>query len=319
MAERVLVTGGLGCIGAWVCRVLVQQGNEPVVFDLAQDNRRLEAILAPAERGSVQVIAGDLTRADEVTAAVARSGATRVIHLAALQIPLVRANPSLGAAVNVVGTTNVFEAAKAAGVARVVFASSVAIYGPPDRYADEILPADAEPMPADLYGAFKVANELSAKVYWERDGISSIGLRLHTVYGPGRDQGITSEPTRAILAAGDGHPFRISYGGKCGFSYVEDVAETFVRATEVRFAGAESFGVQGHVVSVEDFVAAIRAALGDHVEVTTGSSTLPLPAGMDETALSRLLGGVPNRSLEDGIRATAVHRGRGRPSRGLVG
>lgn len=314
MAEPVLVTGGLGCIGAWVCRVLLQQGKKPVVFDLARDTRRLEAILTPAERDSVQIIAGDLTMADEVKAAVARSGATRLIHLAALQIPLVRANPSLGAAVNVVGTTNVFEAAKAAGISRVVFASSVAIYGPPDRYATEILPDDAEPLPADLYGAFKVDNELSAKVYWERDGITSIGLRLHTVYGPGRDQGITSEPTKAVLAACEGLPFHISYGGKCAFSYAEDVAETFVRATEIAFQGAESYGVQGHVVSVEDFVAALRAVLGGDVDVTTGSGPLPLPAGMEDTALQRLLGEVPNRSLEDGISATAVHHRRGRAS-----
>jgi len=307
MGEPVFVTGGLGCVGAWVCRVLLESGDQPVVFDLAADKHRLDAIMAASEVSSVRVIAGDLTDHLAVRAAVEASGAERIIHLAALQVPLVRANPPLGAAVNVVGTTNVFESARVLGLDRVVFASSVAIYGPPGDYDTEILPNEATPRPADLYGAFKVDNELSAKIYHQRDGVSSIGLRPHTVYGPGRDQGITSEPTQAILAATAGDPYEISYGGRAGFMYVEDVARTFVLASKVAFEGAESYGMRGVVASIGDFVRAISTVLGPDVEVTHGSALLPLAVGLDETELAALLGPVPNRSLEDGVRATAEH------------
>lgn len=310
MSDPVLVTGGLGCIGAWVCRALLADGDQPVVFDLGTDTRRLDGIMSRSETSSIRIVNGNLTDLDSVRRAAEIADIRRIIHLAALQVPFVRANPSIGAAVNVVGTVNVFETAKALSVDRVVYASSVAVFGPPHDYESKVLPHDAHPNPADLYGAFKVCNELSAKVYWARDGVCSVGLRPHTVYGPGRDEGITSDPTKAILAAAEGRPFEIGYGGHGGFSFVEDVARIFVQASKVRFEGAESFGIEGCVASVEEFIGAIKTVLGNGIEITYRPATLPIAFGMDGTALCRLLGSVPNRSLEEGIRATVEHHRR---------
>ena len=102
---------------------------------------------------------------------------------------------------NVVGTVNVFEAAKAAEIQKVVYASSIAVYGGKDEYEGELLPHHALANPHTHYGVFKQANEGTARIYWQDDGIASIGLRPYTLYGPGRDQGLTSTPTQAMLAA----------------------------------------------------------------------------------------------------------------------
>ena len=113
-----------------------------------------------------------------------------------------------------IGTLAVFEAALALKdqVQRVVYASSAAVHGPADPaggpIADEVRLA-----PLTHYGAYKVCNELNARVYWLDHGITSIGLRPWTVYGVGRDFGMTSEPTKAIKSVAVGRPYRISYGG----------------------------------------------------------------------------------------------------------
>ena len=119
-----------------------------------------------------------------------------MIHLAALQVPFCRADPPLGARVNVLGTVNVFEAAKARPhLAPITYASSIAAFDANGTMAGH---------PGTIYGVYKRANESTAAVYFAENGVSSTGLRPHTVYGVGRDQGLTSAPTTAMLAAAAG-------------------------------------------------------------------------------------------------------------------
>src|SRR5215510_3653889 len=127
--ERFLVTGALGCIGAWVVRNLIREGVPTAIFDLANDSRRLRLIMSEDELVRVQMQSGDIANLSDVEGALQATGATHVIHLAALQVPFCKADPSLGARVNVLGTVNVFEAAKRSALARVAYASSAAVYG----------------------------------------------------------------------------------------------------------------------------------------------------------------------------------------------
>ena len=132
--QHVLITGALGCIGAWVVCKLVRDGVAVSVFDLSADAQRMRLIMSDAEISRVQFLRGDITDQAAVEAAFAQSQPTQLIHLAALQIPACKANPVLGARVNVVGTVNVFEAAKKVGIKHLVHASSVGVYGPPQDY-----------------------------------------------------------------------------------------------------------------------------------------------------------------------------------------
>ena len=135
---RVLITGGYGCIGAWIIRNLLARGDEVWVYDLKEDPRRLRLIL-PEERGREgRVRPGRRDRpAGALAGAIAEHGITHVIHLAGLQVPTCRADPLLGAKVNVLGTLAVFEAVKAAGDAGASGSSTpvrAAVFGGPDKY-----------------------------------------------------------------------------------------------------------------------------------------------------------------------------------------
>ena len=140
--ERFFVTGALGCLGAWVVHNLVREGIDVSVYDLGQSTHRLELLMEHDEIARIHFFKDDITDAEAVARAVTECGANRIIHLAALQVPFCRANPSLGAAVNVVGTVNVFEAAKQAGISSVVYASSMAVYGGAELYGPEVQDGD---------------------------------------------------------------------------------------------------------------------------------------------------------------------------------
>src|SRR5262249_50275641 len=143
--EHFVITGGMGCVGAWVIRNLVQSRVPVTVFDLSTDGHRFELTMPSDEIGQAHYVQGDLTNTDAVGQAVSASGATHVIHLAALQVPFCRENPPLGAAVNVVGTVNMFEAVKRRRerLRHVVYVSSAAIFRAADaRREGERTPPD---------------------------------------------------------------------------------------------------------------------------------------------------------------------------------
>src|SRR3954451_6221711 len=162
MAEPVLVTGVLGCIGAWTARLLLEDGRSVVGYDLGPSQHRLELVLTPEQRARLTLVRGDITDAAALGRALDEHEVGSIVHLAALQLPFCRADPELGARVNVLGTVNVFEAvnARRGRIPQVVYASSVAVYGPDDSGAQ------LGPMrPATHYGFYKLANEGTARVY----------------------------------------------------------------------------------------------------------------------------------------------------------
>ena len=173
-------------------------------------------------------VPGDVTDLPSLKAALCEhQDITHVVHLAGLQVPMCRANPILGAKVNVLGTLAVFEAVRESQgqVQRLVYASSAAVFGPPEAYPPGPLADDVPLKPTTHYGYFKCCNEGNARIYFQDHGLSSIGLRPWTVYGVGRDFGMTSEPTKAIKSLALGRPYHISYGGWQDLQFVDDVAE----------------------------------------------------------------------------------------------
>jgi nucleoside-diphosphate-sugar epimerase len=302
MTDTFLVTGALGCIGAWVVRNLVQQGAQVVVLDAAQDPHRLRLIMSADELAQVRFLTGDITQLATVQTAVA--GVTHIIHLAALQVPFCKANPPLGAAVNVVGTVNLFEAAKQAGIKHLTYASSVAVYGRSEEY-DDVLGHDAPLKPRTHYGVYKQANEGTARVYWLDDGISSIGLRPYTVYGAGRDQGMTSAPTKAMLAAAAAQPYHIPFGGRVGYQYAADVAQIFIQAARTPFHGAEVFNLRGSIVTMTEMIHTIEKIVpAVQGKITFDEVLLPFPEELDDTPLQQLLGTLPHTPLETAVAET---------------
>ncbi len=309
--ERFLVTGALGCVGAWTVRALVRGGVPVVGFDIGEDRRRLRLILSDDELEGVPLVAGDITDLTSIERAIADHGITNVIHLAALQIPFCRADPPLGARVNVVGTVNVFEAVRrrvAAGetLAPVVYAGSIGMFSPGDVDGETgQLREDAEPHPGNLYGVTKLANEGTARVFWAESGIASVGVRPMTVFGAGRDQGMTSSPTVAIAAAVLGIPYHITFGGSTLFQYTDDLAKTLLLASRSAPVGPRVFNVGGNAVSIDTWIDAIEAAIPGAAGLLSHEPTpLPFPADIEHARVAEL-GSVPVTPYRDAIAATA--------------
>ncbi|MBY0231595.1 MAG: NAD(P)-dependent oxidoreductase [Gemmataceae bacterium] len=304
---RVLITGGYGCIGAWIVRRLLEQEVPAFVYDLREDPRRLAQLLPEGDTRKAAFLQGDVTDLPRLKDAIGENGITHVIHLAGLQVPTCRADPILGAKVNVLGTLAVFEAVKAhqPQVKRLVYASSAAVFGPQSDYDGPRVADDVKLSPTTHYGHFKVCNEGNARVYFQDNGLTSIGLRPGTVYGVGRDFGMTSEPTKAVMSVALGRPFAISYGGMQDLQYADDVAGMFLRCAEAPYSGAKSYNVRGDVATMADFHAALGAVAPEARElVTFGDKQLAISYDLGDDALQRDLGPMPRTPLEEGLRRT---------------
>lgn len=306
--ERFLVTGALGCIGAWTVRTLVSDGVPVVAFDLGGDARRLRSIMTEGELAKVTFVRGDITDITSIENALDANAISNVIHLAALQVPFCRADPPRGALVNVLGTVNVFEAVKrrADRIGPIVYTSSIGMYAADDTDASTgRLAEQATAHPLNHYGVYKLANEGTARVYSLDDGLSSIGLRPMTVYGVGRDQGMTSGPTKAIVAALLGLPYTIGFGGSTLFQYAADVARTLVVASRSRLEGAHVFNLGGSIASIAELVDTIESIVPEARGLIRFDPTpLPFPAQIDHDGLAAL-GPVPVTPFAEGIAASA--------------
>jgi nucleoside-diphosphate-sugar epimerase len=308
--HRTLVTGALGCLGAWTLKALLDFGEEPVGFDLGTDDARVRLVLSAEEHARVTLVSGDITDAGAVGATLDHHGITNVVHLAAMQVPLVRADPERGARVNVHGTVVLLEAIKARlnRIRGLSYASSSAVYNASDHSP---APESGGHEPSTLYGVFKLANEGTARVYWHEDDVASIGIRPYVVYGPARDQGLTSGPSLAMAAAARGEGFTIAYGGTAQYDFAPDVGRAFALAARAATEGAHVANFPGVPSTMQDVVDAIEAAAPAVAgKVFWEEGQLPFPEALEGRLLERLIGPFTPTSLADGVRATIEHYNR---------
>ena len=307
MSSRTLVTGALGCLGAWTLKALVELGEEPVGYDLGSDDARLRLVLSENERGRVTLVEGDVTDLGAVGHALDDHGITHVVHLAALQVPFCRADPELGARVNVHGTVVVLDAIKARlnRIRGLAYASSTAVYNASDPSP---APESGGVAPTTLYGVFKLANEGTARIYWHDDDVASIGIRPYVVYGPGRDQGLTSGPSLAMAAAARGEGHTIAYGGTAQYDFAPDVGRAFALAARAAADGAHVANFPGESSTMQEVVNAIEAAAPAVAgTVLWEEGQLPFPESLQANLLERLVGPLPRTPLADGVRRTIEH------------
>jgi len=301
---RTLVTGALGCLGAWTLKALLDDGEEPVGYDLGGDDSRLRVVLAEDEVERVTLVQGDVTDQEALGRALDEHDVTALVHLAALQVPFCRADPALGARVNVLGTVVVFEAVKERRdrLPGFAYASSTAVYNATDPSP---APESGGAAPRTLYGTYKLANEGTARVFWQDERVASIGIRPYVVYGPGRDQGMTSSPTLAMAAAARGESFEIAYGGTAQYDYAPDVGKAFALAARAARDGAHVANFPGEPSSMTEVVSAIEAAAPEATSaITWRDEPLPFPESLDSRLLEQLLGPLSHTPLSEGVART---------------
>lgn len=303
---RVLVTGAQGCIGAWVVRGLLLRGMEVLVYDVDANPARLGLITEEAQRKGLRIETGAIEDTERVKALIKDEGITHIIHLAAVLMPFCQANPIKGGLINVIGTLNVFEGARDAGrPVRIAYASSSAVWGPEDAYEARPLAETDPTRPATHYGVFKNANEGNARIFYSANGIRSVGLRPWTVYGVGRDFGLTAAPTIAMKHVVLGKPYTIPLGGFMDLQYVEDVAETFIRSALSELDGAHVFNLAGDVIHMEELVKAVAALRPEAAQLlNVNGPQVPVAYRMDDSALRAAIPDIPKTSLVSGIQLT---------------
>jgi len=296
--ERYLVTGALGCIGAWTCALLAEEGAEVVGFDFGTDDRRLRLVT----HAEIPLVQGDIVDGKAFARLLDEHGITHVIHLAALLLPQIKPDPPYGTAVNIGGTVNVLDAAKTRGI-QVAYASSAAVYSTADDVGAAVS-NDAIGHPTTFYGVHKQACEGMARIFWAEEQVPSIGIRPWIVYGPGRDNGLTASPTHAMAAAAAGDDYRITFGGRTQLQYAPDTARVFIAAARAATEGARVFHLGGPVVSLTEVAAAIEAVVPG-VSITVDEDTiLPFPEEFDGAPLDEALGGIAWTPLQEGVSAT---------------
>jgi nucleoside-diphosphate-sugar epimerase len=277
-----------------------------LMFDRQTDLSRLAMIRGTDTDTRLRVVQGEIQDTDTVKRLMKDEEITHVVHLAAVLMPFCQASPVTGALINVVGTLNLFEGARDCGRdVRMVYASSSAVWGPGDVYGDRALTESDIPLPATHYGVYKHANEGNARVFFASNGISSIGLRPWTVYGVGRDAGLTADPTLAMRAVAKGEPFQIRLTGNMDLQYVEDVAETFIRCLLSPVTGAHVFNLAGDIIDMHDLIRMLDAVRPGASElITAAGPSVPVAYRMDDSALRVTVGEMPRTPLQRGIDQT---------------
>ncbi|MQY03411.1 NAD-dependent epimerase/dehydratase family protein [Actinomadura macrotermitis] len=295
---RVLVTGAAGFIGSHLVDRLVADGHEVAGLDDMSGGAN--------ERADVELWRMDV--ADPALAGRLAGFAPEVVcHLAA-QVSVRKSvdDPRHDARVNVLGTANVLEAARAAGARKVVFTSSCAVYGVPDALP---VPADAELRPASPYAASKVSGELYARMYRRLHGLDFTTLTLANVYGPRQtpegEAGVISIFTDALLAGrpttvfGDGTQTR-------DYVYVLDVVDAFARAAGPDGGGRRfnvGTGLQTTDRELHTLVARAAGAPDDPAFAPPRLGDLPAMA-VDPAATERELGWTARTDLRAGLAET---------------
>ena len=288
----VLVTGAGGCLGAWTLAILQASGVPTVAFDLRDDRNRPAMVMGEEAAANLTWETGDITDGAGFRALVERHGVRAIIHYAGLQVPFCAANPALGARVNVEGTINVLEAARASGIKRTVYASSVAAHG---------MPPGGRWLPT-LYGAYKVANEQTAAVYWQDWQVPSVGLRPNVVYGVARDQGVSAKFTLAIQAAVLGQPYEITFSGPLSWLHAGEAAAAFIAAVSRDGDGGHVFDLNGTCDTVENGLK-ILMMVAPEARITVSGTPFPFPPDMDDGPVRAHLD-YPSVAMADGIRST---------------
>ncbi|RMF72366.1 MAG: NAD-dependent epimerase/dehydratase family protein [Acidobacteria bacterium] len=317
----VLVTGAAGFIGSHVVDHLLARGDTVVgldnfdpFYDPALKRENLAAALAAP---GFTLVEGDLRDRALVDRVLAEHRVDAVIHLAARAgVRPSLADPELYADVNVRGSAVVFEAARAAGITRVIYASSSSVYG-----GNEKLPfAEDDPVdhPVSPYAATKKANELQAHVYSRLHGMTMIGLRFFTVYGPRQRPEMAIASFTRRIAEGRPVPMYGDGTSRRDYTYIDDIVAGVLAALD-RGEGYRIYNLgESRTTSLARLIELIGEALG----VTPQIERLPeqpgdVPATWADIRRARdELGYDPQVPVEDGIRRyVAWFRGRGEAGR----
>lgn len=300
---KVLITGGMGVMGAETSRKFVQEGIRPVIYARHRDESLIYDIL-----DKVDIELGDILDFPRLLEAIKKHGVTHIVHAAALVGAVSQQNPAFSIQVNVMGMVNVLEAARLFDVKRVVYTSAKGVYGAVSgEHGYPTFKALAEDYPKNpirIYDAAKLMGEHTGLYYQANMGVDVVILRFATTYGPGKtarhgDKGVTSQ---LIESTAEGKPFRLSQGGdkRDDFIYNKDSALGIYLACLADHPKSRVYNIgTGVGVTLQDFARVLRRTIPNaDIEIGPGRS----PSSIYDISRARQeLGYSPQFDLEKGI------------------
>ena len=279
---KVLITGGMGVIGAETSRKFVREGQRPVVYARHYDGRLVGDIA-----DKIDFESGDILDMPRLLDTIKRHKVTHIVHAAAFVGAVSTANPAQSIQVNVMGTVNVLEAARVFDIKRVVYTSAKGIYGPvlgdygPPHYKP--MPEDMPKNPQRIYDSAKLMSERTVLYYANNFGLDTAILRFATTYGPGKTarhgkMGVTSQIVEAPF---NGEPFHHPYGAeaKDDFIYNKDSALGIYLATTADRVPSRVYNIgSGEGLTLNDIAAAVRKQIPKaDIKIGPGDNFLGMP------------------------------------------
>ncbi len=314
---KVLVLGGAGFIGPRVMQRLVDRGHEIACMDINPDSPTLEPL-----KGKIESTRGDITLMDDVVEAVIQTKPDRIINLAYLlgfrpDGVTDAEDPHYAVRINILGMDNAFEAARMCGVKRVVYASSLAVYGRQSLYGERPLTEDDVRMGSGVYAASKIYNEHQAEWFNSAYGMEIVGIRPSNVTGPDKVRG-SMDHVRCITEPARGLPVRFPFSDSMRLPiHVDDISEMFTRVALAEKTQHAVYNSGGETISMGDIAALVQRYLPEaqiSFEEETGGRELSGNYMMDNTRLVQEfeydLAPYPQRVLEI---INAVRAGEGLP------
>jgi nucleoside-diphosphate-sugar epimerase len=320
--KRILLTGGTGCIGsATIYKLLQYQGVEKIVVATRSGNvRPVQLWLGEKLDPRIEFVTLDVSDYDAVKRLVPEINPTRIIHLGGFQSPDCSAEHLKGMEINVGGTMVLLDVAETLpNLERFVFASSGAVYGKRAQYSDELICEDVRLTPPNHYGIWKLAGEHLARFFYDNTKTPTVCLRLNTTYGPGRDKGMTSAPTKSMKSIALGAfrketvPFAMPYQGLENYHYVEDVGAHFAACALQPFDGYGEFNIKGKTIPVEEFLQTVRCqaaelGFGEYTDISIAGDAKPNMFSYDlcHNRIDAAFDNLPLTGISEGVRKSLI-------------
>lgn len=252
---KVLVLGGAGFIGPRVMRLLLERGHDISCMDVNTSAPALDPL-----RGNVRILRGDITLMDDVMRAMLETKPDRVLNLAYL-LGSGDEDPHFGVRLNIMGMDNCFEAARLCGIRRVIYASSLAVYGLQKHFGERLLTEDDLRQGTGVYAVSKIFNEHQAEWYNKAYGMQITGVRPTNVTGPDKERG-SMDHVRCITLPAAGKPVDFPFRDAMRLPiHVEDISEVFARVTLAEAPRHAVYNSGGETISLGDLADLVRRYL----------------------------------------------------------
>ncbi len=293
-----LVTGGTGFVGSHVCKALVSAGDKVVVLDVILDYSIMNEIMTPEEVSSISFELGDTTDFLSLALLIKKHNIEKIIHLASTLFPYSDHHPDQAVKTIVMGTVNVFEAAKVLGIKKVVWSSTVGVFGA----ATGMIANDHPHSPNNVYAVCKDQCEFLALHYAKTWDIDQIAIRPSVIYGPGRTRGFLTYIQKLFVEPAQGKPSVVPFGDSVtDWQYVEDVAACFVACSKVGRVKTMIYNTRGDVRSIKEARDYVKTLLPDaDITLEPGGMGVVDSVDYDDSLIREEVGFVPKFNMEKG-------------------